>query len=362
MWWNTDDDYDRFSRALGRSHQVSTRIEVWSTTGMLADAAMWIDGSVTDEWVTGMRRTMSLTVPPTRRWMGWFANEARLEIRPFRGIRFSPALTIECPMGRFPVLPPERAVPAEEIKINAHDYWDFVKFSDFVGAAGSATGLIVDQLARLIRDARLPEPIVATADRTTTPGVIFERTRHDAIEELATAIAAECYIDRLGRPVIAPLRLQTDATSEALTGSGNTVTGIQVDPNWDDVYNVVTAASTANDVDFPTQAAYIEWIDHPAHPNQVGWLKTLKITSPTLRDADQALDAARAKLVKVCAPASTVTYKCVPDPRRDASDSILGTTLDRDSVTTQIQKVTTPFKAGDDQTVETVTTRLWPLL
>lgn len=351
MWWDCPVDLDRFTRTLSRSHTATCRVELWSGGKQLSESAPIIDGAVTDEWVTGIRRSLSLSVPPSRKWLAWLDTQP-LTIRPYRGIRFSPALTIEVPLGVFDALPPGRSLPADRISLSLRDRWERVGFSDFTGPAGSETSPVTAQLARLIRDALLPDPTVETANLTVIPGQVFTRSRMDAITDLASAVGVECFVGRDGLPVIRDVPVLGAAVAE-LTG----VSSVSQQVDWSKVYNAVEARSTANDVDFDPQTAHLAWTGHPAHPNQTGWLKVYKLSSAAIRTQDQAVDAAAAMLPKVSAIAGTLEYRGVVDPRLDASDCVMGPTP-IGSMVTQIKSVTTPLQADDPQVVQTIMTRM----
>lgn len=369
MWWDRPEDPERFGRAVRTTHTSTARVEVWSAGRPVAESAPFLDGSVTDEWVTGSRRSLSLTVPATRGWQRWLDIQATpaLELRVFRGVRFSRALTVECPMGVFPVLPPDQAIPAgQPIQITASDLWIKVGYGDFTTAESAPTRLATDIIRALIMGAGLPEPTVlvtspaifaTTSPDNSAPPIIqvYAGTRQQAIEDAVAAVAGEAYVARDGSPMVTPVRQLEAATSEAVTTKGSAF-GAAVATDWSKVYNVVSARSTATDVRFPPQIAYVISTDHPAHPSRTGWIRTFPLKSSDLRTAAAAYAAAWAKLPSVAGPAQKITYRCNPDPRRDSGDSILGDTPDGPR-TNQIHTVVTPLRAGL-QTVTVMNTRL----
>lgn len=370
MWWDHPEDPARFTRAVQTTHTATARVEVWSAGEMKAESAPFEDGSVTDEWVTGSRRSLSLTVRATPAWARWLdiQRTPQLELRVFRGIRLSRALVIECPMGVFPVLPPSRSIPdGQPITISANDYWERIGFGDFARSEQAPSRLATDIIRALILGAGLPEPmmlvsssaIFATDSPDTSPPPIiqvYSGTRQQAVEDAVAAVAGEAYVSRNGTPMVVPVRPLGSATSTAVTSEG-TAFGVQLATDWAKVYNLVAASSTATDVAFPPQLAWVTSTDHPAHPNRVGWTKTYKLKSSLYRTATQAYDAAWAMIPKVAAPAQKITYQCNPDPRRDSGDSILGDTLTGPAVN-QIQALVTPLRGKALQAVTVVNTRL----
>lgn len=369
MWWDTPEDPDRFGRAVRTTHTSTARVEVWSAGVPVAESAPFLDGSVTDEWVTGSRRSLTLTVPATRAWLRWLDIQATpaLELRVFRGIRFSRALTVECPMGVFPVLPPDQPIPGgPPIQITASDSWIKVGYGDFTTPELPPTRVATDIIRALIMGAGLPEPTMllsspaifaTTSVDSSAPPIIqlYAGTRKQALEDAVAAAAGEAYIARDGTPMVTPVRQLEAATSEAVISTGSAF-GATVATDWSKVYNVVAARSTATDVSFPPQLAYVISTDHPAHPNNTGWTRTYALKSADLRTAEAASAAAWAMLPKVAGPAQKITYRCNPDPRRDAGDSILGDTADGPR-TNQIHSLDTPLRKGL-QMVTVMNTRL----
>src|SRR5690349_11153394 len=129
--WQVDDP-EKWARFHSRSHTSTCRVEVWSGTTRLTESAEIIDGAVTDDWViAGVRRSLQMTVPNSRAWRGWLAKDS-LEVRPYLGVRYSARSMDECPMGRFPVSPPDMTLPSSALTINANAYADSTADADFV--------------------------------------------------------------------------------------------------------------------------------------------------------------------------------------------------------------------------------------
>lgn len=366
MWVGGGDpawDKPRWDRMVASAGELTCRVEIWSGDTMLAESAPVQDGNVTDQWVTvGPRRKLAMTALPTRDWLRWLTFSS-LEIRPYLGFRFSRRLSLECPMGRFPLDPPEMTLPSSLISIQADDYGIYLSDADFSDKPNQRrAGLITDAIADLVRGAGLPDPTVTATSTATSGVVVLDGSRLDAVTDAARSISAEVWLDRSGQPVIAEgTTLAASGLYSVLTGDGGTAAGVAVKPDLGQLYNVVSATSSAQGVEFPAAVASIGNTDHPAHPYRLGSpakprYKVLHYSSPLLMDSAQALKAATTMLTKRSALAGAITYTAFPDPARDASDTVLGATITGARLA-QLQSVTHPFRAAYS-TLTTVETQL----
>lgn len=360
--WQVEDK-ERWDRAHGSSRVATCRVELWADGRLLTDSAPIDDGSVTDDWaITGVRRSLSLTVAPTRKWLAWLDNDG-LEVRPFLGNRFSRSLTMECPMGRFPLTPPEISRPLGPIQIHANDYYQWIDDADFQDKpVPRPAGYVTDAISWLVRGAGLPTPLNLSTSTEKSGRVTLDQTRLQAVEDAAKSISGEVYVDRLGQVVIADARELDDPTSEILTTNA---VGLSIKPDPMQVYNVVSVKSGAEGMqDVPARVARIDWEGHPAHPYRLGTpgrprIRVLHYSSDLLTSVAQMDRAASTLLARKSAAARTTVYEAFPDPSRDAGDSIVGATITGAEVT-QIASVTHPLRLSDGATqqVTTVSTQL----
>lgn len=353
----TVDDPVRLARAVVTAHRVTSRVEVWSEGQMLSESASFEDGSVSNDWVVaGISRHLNLLVEPSRDWLRWF-DYPNLEVRPFRGVRYSASASVECPMGVFPVLPPEMARPMSPIKITADDYYQRVTTADLWFPVMSPDGRVVDTVAGLLTGAGLREPRVLTTSQQRTPPTLLDKTRHDSVLMFSKSAALETVVDRQGVPVVQDARVLGSPSFTLLTGGGGAAVGLVVQPDWSRVFNMVVVTSSAQGVEFTPQLAAITDPDHPAHPKRIG-SRVKKYSSPLLTTAEAAEAAAVSILARVSAAARSYTYAAFPNPAIDAGDSVLGATMTGTEVS-QILNVTTPLTAkGGAQQVTTVNTNV----
>lgn len=132
-------------------------------------------------------------------------------------------------------------------------------------------------------------------------------------------------------------------------------------PAWQNVYNSVTARSTASDMDkLPQFTAAITDPFHPAFPANLGSPqrprhRNLPLESPLLRNFAQVSQAAVTRLAQVSRLAESYEYQCIVDPSRDEGDSILASTIKGQKVF-QIQSLTYPLTVDGPEDVCTLTT------
>ena len=351
-------DPDRYTTALRGSHRVSSRVEVWSDGALLTPAALFTDGAVTDKWVpAGIRRTLELTVPPNTDWLKWLVLPL-LELRPYRGIRYSDSEIEECPLGRYPLLMPTQSRPIGSIKLQSDDYYQRVIQAGFTSPYRTDTKRAADQAAELFGGFTGMRPVVITStDPAQSLGTILEKTRHDAMVDLAKSFSLEITVDREGVPTVADEQVLDDAWTVALLVGGDfgVLEELAVKPDWDKVFNAVSVTSTAKDVHFAPQLASITDPDNPAAPWRIG-SRVKNHSSPLIPDADSGLAAAESILRRLSQSAITYSYTCIPDVRIDGGDTIRGTTM-TGLATAQVAEITHPLTAEGRQQITTVSTQ-----
>jgi hypothetical protein len=285
-----------------------------------------------------------------------------LELRPFRGIRFSPARTWEMPLGRYTLLSPEISLPksGNPISINVNDQWQRVVDAKFRGPASFSPGRATDAMGVMVEQSGLPYPDITATSGVTAAALPTDKQRDETLIAAAKATGTEVFLDRLGQPVIRDLAVLGDPTSELLVGAD--VSQVKVTPDWSKVYNVVIVRCSATDTVLPQQEATISWPDHPAHPYRLGSRKrpdyrVYLFSSPLFTDTDQMLAAAQSILTRVSAAATTQSYVAVPDASREAGDTALAATVVGTSLV-QLQSVGHPLTPDTFQPITTVSTQL----
>ena len=165
---------------------MTARVELWSNGTQVTAAAPITDGTVTDQLGTenlgiGVRRSLTLTVPPTPQWLNWLTLPG-LQVRPFRGLVVGDT-TVECPLGWFPIRVPEQARPVTAIDFKVDDYYSRVNDANLTWPVQAPGGALVRDniawIAWLNQDPHNVAPsILATSTAVTGDGLWFTKTRH----------------------------------------------------------------------------------------------------------------------------------------------------------------------------------------
>lgn len=330
-------------------------LQVWSRGELVEPNAEFTSWSVPEKRVSGIRSTLSAVVEPSPEWLDWLTLPA-LELVPLSGFRWGSEEHLE-PLGVFPILGGTLSDPLEALTLSASDNWQTVIAADFLVPQMAYPGLIRDVAANLIFEAGVggnrvhPEtldlvrwPLVTATSEAVTPMVAWTKSRHDTIMELVQSISAECFLDRLGRPVI---RDRVAAGSAVLSGVAKVVQNV----DWSDVVNFVSVVSTNDDVDFGPVVATIDSPFHPASVDKLGY-RALRHSSSLITTVEQAQAAANDILAKRSAPATTWTVTCLPDPSIQPGMQVTVPTVEFGDVVGVVDEVT--HSTDDVQTIKLV--------
>lgn len=331
---------------VSKSHQAKARIEVWSKGSLVEPDAPIIDGDVKDKWVTGLRRSLSLLVPPS--WSKWL-DLPGLEIRPYSGLSWGVSEFL-CPLGRFPLLRPGVSLPSAAISISTDDYWQQITVDDFVWTVPSYSQMPVKLAAgTLMAESGIyvhPDNITASSV-AVVPEMLWDKSRADTIATLLESIGAEAFVDRNGDGIVRD-RAVGPFGPPLMDGDNGTLISVVNQPNCANVFNVVSAASSNQNANFDAAIVTVDDPGSPAHYSRIG-RRSKRYTSPLLMDKSQAQLAAQTILDKSILPALNWQVTCVPDVSRDAGDQVVAS-CGFGSVSAVIQEITHPL-SGKPQTM-----------
>ena len=315
-----------------------------------------ISGSVTETRVSGIRSTLSLSLPPSKAWRELLALP-RLMLMPWAGMSWGETRHM-MPLGVFPILGrPGYRLPYDRISVSAQDNWQYIAGDDFLGPLISPTGEIKFLAADLIKGVGLDQkridpvtyrsvdiPVVASssAARLDT-AVVWSRSKSDTIMELCESIGAEVFFNRIGQPIIRNRDTQPGRDlSEIQLGS------VEQTIDWSGVKNVVTVGSSNNDApSFNPAIAQITSPVHPAYPGMIG-RRVLNMTSPLVSSYAQATEMALTVLDSRAKAAVSFQVDCLPDPSRECGDELWLDTREGGTRVT-VEEVTHPIGAGWQQ-------------
>lgn len=344
---------DRWAPALAASHRADCRVQVWRD-GVLLATVRPLSGSVTDDWVTGTRRSMTATFDPSLESL----ITSGVTLIPQRGINYGHGVPELLNLGVFPVTGNSTGILSDRtVQVTCQDGWQWVTGSTFLRPKSSNPAITVPvQMGRLITDTAMwPTVDVQSTASMKTPSLVWDSDRSQAIADLATLIGAEAYINRSGVPVV---RQRKAIAAPVLTVGGARLLDLTAEVSTAGIYNVVVASTTSTDPSIAFDPVIVRIIDrtHPAFPSPGRMIaRPFQLTGP-FRSATEARSAAVAKLDKLSAPARQVTIDCIPDASLDASDTIAFRWPSGVVETAQIQSITHPLTVADTQQITTVAT------
>jgi hypothetical protein len=308
----------RFHTILGGPHKAQFRCDVYSGGVLQATEVPYKNGSVTDQWVTGQRRNLTLEVPDTYWWKKWLALPG-LEIRPYAGVSYGQGGSELCPMGVFEVLVKPRNLIPGSLSLKAPDRWNRA-VPMFLYPTWATTELTAARsVAGLIRASEGVQ--IETTSLARTPSVLWQGDKMKVISDLLKAIGAEASFDRTGVPVIKDRAYKWPVVT-VRPGRGGTITDMTATADLSVVRNALSVSSSNTDVVFETVTAAITDPTDPAHPDIIG-LRSEALTSSVLRDQDEAKVMLYTELRKRAAFSRQLSVTQVPDYSIDAGDVIV---------------------------------------
>lgn len=337
----------RVAAVVASSHRVSSRVEVWSRGRRVASVDVTTSGgSVSESWVSGIRRTLSLTVPASSSWDRWLAMP-RLELRVYRGVVYG-TTSAEFPFGVYPLPLPDRS-DGPSYSISVPDRWQLIVDDNFPAPRRPIRGGIGDVAAALIRESTGLTATNDATDLSRVPSLLepWSGSRDDTIRDLLDSIGAEAFFDAAGVPVIR----DRDPQSSSLVlrdGDAGTVVSVSQAPQWAEVFNIIGVATSNPDASFPPVTVTIASPTHPAHPHQIG-RRVMRYVSPLLTSPGQANRAGDVLLKKKSRLARLYKVTCSPNPEIVAGMRVQIVTAKFGTANCIVQDVTTPLGVGTQQ-------------
>lgn len=304
---------------MSRSHSAVTRVELWSRGEYVADLPV-LGGSVSEKRVTGVRASVSLLLDPSPQVYRWLKLPA-VEVRPYSGLSWGTSEFL-CPLGRFPLLPPklDLPLPSGGLQVDSDDAWRFMVQYKLPWAWVSYPGTVVHAAIRLVQDIGLPDPIVTATSTMELPTQVWDKDKsaHDIMDSLMSAIGGEAFFNRDGRMVIQD-RVNTPG-APLVDGDGGTVGAVSTTEDWSEVYNEVWVGTSNNDTFFFPEFDMIRDPLHPAYKDNGLGRKSFTFYSPLFTEAAQAAAAAPALLARKSEAALGWNVTAVQDVSRMPGD------------------------------------------
>jgi hypothetical protein len=352
-----------FGQALRNAHTITTRVDAYYNNTLLVGDLPILDGAVTVNGGTGVRRSLDLTIADTALWST--LDVIGVELRPHRGIRYPDGVAEMVPLGVFGLDSMSMSVaPGGGIQVrSAPDRWARVQRAMFETPRASVLSHSIRTEAKLMVSEVVPEAglvgVTATSTRTMA-AVVWDRDRAAAAIDLATSIGADVYFDTVGDLVIAdaPLLSQPPVWSVDASASG-VMLGGEVARDRSRTYNVVVLSMSAVDGRTPFAPQIVADTDPTSRTYVNGPFGRVPYfySSPLLRSANHALEAGPAILNRVKAVNAQLSLDAVVHPGLDRGDVI--TVLTPSGITERhlVDSVTVPLTAAGTQQITTRSSR-----
>lgn len=338
-------------------------VQIWDpqlsqTTPIVARAAP-IDGSVTADFATGVRRTLSATFDPT---MAPFLYPG-VELRPFAGFNYGSGAHDVLPLGCFPLTATDIDIsPASPISVSPQDRWQWITGTTFPTPYSTvATATVKSQLTKLVTDtgqwsaAQVSNSISSNAKAAVQT---WDSDRSQAIADLCKVVGAEAFVSRVGTFILRDRRAAETPTVTITGLDGGRLLDGHVTTDTSDVYNSVYIVPANTDPAFVVAPVRIRITDstHPAYPGPGVISRSFRLDSAQFKDTIQAKAAGQKILTRISAKAQQTFLTCAPDWALDEGDTvaIVHPGLPPKG---QIQQITYPLTVGDTQQITTVSTR-----
>lgn len=345
---------------------LAQRVEVWNDQGKHTGNLPITDGSVKDDWVSGARRSVTLSAAPSAEVRALLV--PGVELRVFSGIDYGFGQPEMLPHGCFPLTDTSIGERPAVIPLTATDRWQWVARIDFPVPTATTVGISIQlQIARFLAGTgrwRLTD-VVQSASSTAqvVASQVFDTSqggRAQACIDLAKSIGAEVFVDRLGVPVIRDHAAVGAVRGWFRGGDGGRLRDATPALSDVDVFNSVLATSANTDPAFRPADARASITDpmHPAYP-KFGVYRTFQLSSAQFSTVAQMQAAATKMLSKVSRRARQVSMVALTaDASLDASDSVV---VNLPSVGAdeqlQIQSISHPLMPSGTQDITLCSTR-----
>ncbi len=284
------------------------------------------------------------------------------ELQIWRGVTHPSGATELAPLGRFRVgeVSDSLAVPGT-VTVTGADRASRVIADRFLAPrAGDTTKTIPAMITTLIQES-IPGATVTNLSGSSTmvaAGVVWERERWDAIEDLANSIGCVVYADPMGAFVIEP---QTSPTAPAEWTVRTGDTGVLLDGDrkttQDGVYNAVVATSSPTDGTAPAYG-YAEDTAATSPTRVSGPMGRVPrfYSSPLLATNAQALAAAQSILARSIGKRGSLDVTSLVNPALEAGDRVDVDLPDGSTQRHVVDSFAVPLSATGSMTLVTRTT------
>lgn len=349
---------NKFLRSIRSGGVLDIYCTAWQGTTFLGELPI-VTGKVTvDGTKVAVRRTLDVTTTVDR-WN--LLDSYSVELRPYRGFRYSDGTSERVPLGVFRVDVRKMVYgPNGTLTLTCPDRFSTVAGAQFE-TPETTSGLAVAEISRLMRGAFTIPPTVITSatSRVDCTDSLFDRDRGKAVADLCDTAAAEAYFNVDGNVVIRNLPLLTrDTVWTVDVGGRGVLVGGSKERSRQKVYSVVIV--TAADVDgfAPFDPVTVEDTD-PTSPTYVGGnfgRVPYFYAAPEVADEVQARAAGLGFLEAQRGRGAKLLLEAVVNPALEAGDSISVVFDDGTSEVHILDGFTIPLSTDGTQTITTRST------
>lgn len=323
-----------FLFAIASSHSIEVTATAYLNDVVVAGAedllvsegSVRVDGkSVVRRSVEGLKVTSSDGRTDTLRTL---LEPPGTEVQVWRGIRYPAGNVEKVSIGRFVLSQvDDDLAQAGAVTVTGQDRMSRVVADRFLTPrAGTVGQRVAAQIANLIQETIPGATVTDNSGRNDTvpAGVVWERERGDAVNELATSIGCEVFADPNGDFVISPISsLSSPPVWTVHSGSNAVLLGGTRSTTRDGVFNAVVVTSSPTDGSAPS-FGYAEDTD-PTSPTYVsGPLGRVPrfYSSPLIATDAQATAAAQTILAKSIGRRGSLALVVMVNPALEVGDRI----------------------------------------
>ncbi|MFJ6636572.1 DUF5047 domain-containing protein [Streptomyces sp. NPDC091376] len=324
-----------FRQALTTSHRMAAKVDAYYDGDLTRPDLPITAGSVTIDRGSKVRRSLSLTVADVG-LLPWNPTDPLAvygqELVVSRGIRFGNGTTELLPLGTFRIDEPSADVHSGPITLTGKSLECAIQDDKFIAPAttrGQST--CVDAISTLIHQTLPTAVIVNATSDSRNPAVAIatwdaRSDRWDAVQQIATSMRAEIFVDALGRFVIAdmPDPLVNPVVWDIAEGEGGTLMSAARQMSRASVYNAVVA-SGENTASNSAPVSAVAYDDEPTSPTRWSgpYGHVPKFYSSSLLATVPACQAvADSMLFDATAPNIQTSITAVPNPALEAGDCV----------------------------------------
>ncbi|MFC4512528.1 DUF5047 domain-containing protein [Streptomyces ehimensis] len=354
----------RFLAALAESHTVVTEVTLFRTDGQV-ETLEHTGGSVTADRGQAIRRTCTVTLADLSLIPQTAADKLATygaRVRLARGVQFSDGTRELVPLGIFRV-DTVTGDPDQGPVTLAGKSLECVVTDDKFTTPYTATGTAVAAITALIQRS---VPGASVINRATDAPIgprtwDIQADPWAAVQEVAAAIGAECYVDADGVFVVAELPdlLTTAPAWTVAAGEGGVLISAKRGMTSDKVHNAVLARGENTQTNTAPVSALVVDSD-PSSPTY--WDGPFGhrpdfYSSSTLTTTAACTAAATLKLRAAKAPNASGDLSALPNPAVEPGDVLRVVYIDGTRELHQVQGLTIPLDEGGDAPITTISAK-----